>query len=145
MNDRRDQSRIEIGSAGTVEFVGDSLTLATGGQIAVNAASRSLVRDGAQLDVSGAVGVKVAMAANNVEINVQGNEQRDAPVNRDGKALINNNIWVDRRKLVLVPKGTNGYDSDRWYTAGGLLEVAGYLGTQGHSVSEWMAQGPALQ
>ncbi|MGK5011372.1 filamentous haemagglutinin family protein [Janthinobacterium sp. MDB2-8] len=141
VNDRRDQSRIEIGSTGTVEFLGDSLTLATGGQIAVNAASRSLVRDGAQLDVSGAVGVKVAMAANNVEINVQGNEQRDAPVNRDGKALINNNIWVDRRKLVLVPKGTNGYDSDRWYTAGGLLEVAGYLGTQGHSVSEWMAQG----
>ncbi|UQV44235.1 filamentous hemagglutinin N-terminal domain-containing protein [Janthinobacterium lividum] len=141
VNDRRDQSRIEIGSAGTVEFLGDSLTLATGGQIAVNAASRSLVRDGAQLDVSGAVGVKVAMAANNIEINVQGNEQRDAPVNRDGKALINNNIWVDRRKLVFVPKGTNGYDSDRWYTAGGLLEVAGYLGTQGHSVSEWMAQG----
>ncbi|MDN2676610.1 filamentous haemagglutinin family protein [Janthinobacterium sp. SUN033] len=141
VNDRRDQSRIEIGSAGTVEFMGDSLTLATGGQIAVNAASRSLLRDGAQLDVSGAVGVKVAMEANNVEINVQGNEQRDAPVNRDGKALINNNIWVDRRKLVFVPKGTNGYDSDRWYTAGGLLEVAGYLGTQGHSVSEWMAQG----
>ena len=141
VNDRRDQSRIEIGSAGTVEFLGDSLTLATGGQIAVNAASRSLLRDGAQLDVSGAVGVKVAMEANNVEINVQGNEQRDAPVNRDGKALINNNIWVDRRKLVFVPKGTNGYDSDRWYTAGGLLEVAGYLGTQGHSVSEWMAQG----
>ncbi|WP_454774654.1 filamentous haemagglutinin family protein [Janthinobacterium tructae] len=141
VNDRRDQSRIEIGSAGSVEFMGDSLTLATGGQIAVNAASSSLVRDGAQLDVSGAVGVKVAMAANNVEINVQGNEQRDAPVNRDGKALLNNNIWVDRRKLVLVPKGTNGYDSDRWYTAGGLLEVAGYLGTQGHSVSEWMAQG----
>ncbi|PLY45348.1 hemagglutinin [Janthinobacterium sp. ROICE36] len=141
VNDRRDQSRIEIGSAGTVEFMGDSLTLATGGQIAVNAASRSLLRDGAQFDVSGAVGVKVAMAANNVEINVQGNEQRDAPVNRDGKALINNNIWVDRRKLVLVPKGTNGDDSDRWYTAGGLLEVAGYLGTQGHSVSEWMAQG----
>ena len=141
VNDRRDQSRIEIGSAGTVEFLGDSLTLATGGQIAVNAASRSLVRDGAQLDVTGAVGVKVAMAANNIEINVQGNEQRDAPVNRDGKALINSNIWVDRRKLVFVPKGTNGYDSDRWYTAGGLLEVAGYLGTQGHSVSEWMAQG----
>ncbi|WP_425251599.1 filamentous hemagglutinin family protein [Janthinobacterium sp. NFX145] len=141
VNDRRDQSRIEIGSAGTVEFIGDSLTLATGGQIAVNAASRSLLRDGAQLDVSGAVGVKVAMAANNIEINVQGNEQRDAPVNRDGKALINNSIWVDRRKLVFVPKGTNGYDSDRWYTAGGLLEVAGYLGTQGHSVSEWMGQG----
>ena len=64
VNDRRDQSRIEIGSAGTVEFMGDSLTLATGGQIAVNAASRSLLRDGAQLDVSGAVGVKVDMSSN---------------------------------------------------------------------------------
>ena len=30
--------------------------------------------------------------------------------------------------------------TDRWYTAGGLLEVGGYLGTQGHTVGEWMAQ-----
>ncbi|MGT2493623.1 hypothetical protein ACU4GD_31840 [Cupriavidus basilensis] len=50
-------------------------------------------------------------------------------------------MWIDRRSLVFVPKGTNGYDSDRWYTAGGLLEVGGYLGTQGHTVGEWMAQG----
>ncbi|REM40004.1 hypothetical protein DSI31_02580, partial [Mycobacterium tuberculosis] len=34
-----------------------------------------------------------------------------------------------------------GYASDRWYTAGGLLEVGGYLGTEGHTASEWMAQG----
>jgi hypothetical protein len=45
------------------------------------------------------------------------------------------------RELVFVPAGTNGYATDRWYTAGGLLEVGGYLGTQGHSVGEWMAQG----
>lgn len=45
------------------------------------------------------------------------------------------------RDLVRVPAGTNGYASDRWYTAGGLLEVGGYLGTQGHSAGEWMAQG----
>ncbi|MGJ7546629.1 filamentous haemagglutinin family protein [Variovorax sp. LT1R16] len=50
-------------------------------------------------------------------------------------------MWIDRRSLVFVPKGTNGYESDRWYTAGGLLEVGGYLGTQGHTVGEWMAQG----
>lgn len=139
--DRTDQSRIEIVSGGTVDFQKGSITLATGGQVAVSAAGRSLVRDGAMIDVSGAVGVKVSMASNNIKINVQGNEQRDAPVNRDGGQLINNDVWVDLRELVFVPAGTNGYATDRWYTAGGLLEVGGYLGTQGHSVGEWMAQG----
>ncbi|MCM2364646.1 filamentous haemagglutinin family protein [Pseudomonas sp. SR18] len=139
--DRTDQSRIEIVSGGTVDFQKGSITLATGGQVAVSAGQRSLVRDGAMIDVSGAVGVKVSMEANNIKINVQGNEQRDAPVNRDNGQLINNDVWVDLRDLVFVPAGTNGYATDRWYTAGGLLEVGGYLGTQGHSVGEWMAQG----
>ncbi|HCT03937.1 MAG TPA: hemagglutinin, partial [Pseudomonas sp.] len=139
--DRTDQSRIEIVSGGTVDFQKGSITLATGGQVAVSAGQRSLVRDGAKIDVSGAVGVKVSMESNNIRINVQGNEQRDAPVNRDGGQLINNDVWVDLRELVFVPAGTNGYATDRWYTAGGLLEVGGYLGTQGHSVGEWMAQG----
>lgn len=47
-------------------------------------------------------------------------------------------------ELVFVPAGTNGYATDRWYTAGGLLEVGGYLGTQRHNVGEWMAQGGTL-
>jgi len=142
--DRTDQSRVEIVSGGTVDFQKGSITLATGGQVAVTAGQRSLVRDGAMIDVSGAVGVKVAMESNNIKINVQGNEQRDAPVNREGGKLINNDVWVDLRDLVFVPAGTNGYATDRWYTAGGLLEVGGYLGTQGHSVGEWMAQGGTL-
>ncbi|MGJ7545359.1 filamentous haemagglutinin family protein [Variovorax sp. LT1R16] len=145
ITDRRDQSLIDIASGGSVDFQGDSLTLATGGQIVVNAAGRSLVRDGAQIDVSGAVGVRLAMDSNNLLVNVQGNEQRDAPVNRDGKALNSNDVWIDRRSLVFVAQGTNGYASDRWYTAGGLLEVGGYLGTQGHTVGEWMAQGGTLR
>ena len=144
ITDRRDQSRIEVTSGGTVDFQGDSLTLATGGQIDIHAAQRSLVREGARIDVAGAVGVNLAMESNNIKVNVQGNEQRDAPLNRDGKALNSNDVWIDRRSLVLVPKGTNGYASDRWYTAGGLLEVGGYLGTQGHTVGEWMAQGGTL-
>lgn len=139
--DRTDQSRIEIVSGGTVDFQKGSITLATGGQVAVSAGQRSLVRDGAMIDVSGAIGVKVSMEANSIKINVQGNEQRDAPVNRDNGQLINNDVWVDLRELVFVAAGTNGYATDRWYTAGGLLEVGGYLGTQGHSVGEWMAQG----
>uniref|UniRef100_UPI00261FAFF3 two-partner secretion domain-containing protein n=1 Tax=Pseudomonas sp. TaxID=306 RepID=UPI00261FAFF3 len=144
INDRIDQSRVEIVSGGTVEFQDGSITLATGGQVAVTAAQRSLVRDGAMIDVSGAVGVRVSMESNNIKINVQGNEQRDAPVNRDNGKLINNDVWVDLRELVFVPAGTNGYATDRWYTAGGLLEVGGYLGTQGHGVGEWMAQGGTL-
>ncbi|WZB76542.1 hypothetical protein WJ972_13350 [Achromobacter insuavis] len=139
--DRRELSRVEISSSGTVDFASGSITLATGGQIAVQAVRRSLLRDGAILDVAGAVGVPVAMENNNLKINVQGNEQRDAPVNRDSGKLNSNDLWVDIRDLVLVPAGTNGYATDRWYTAGGLLEVSGYLGTQGHAVNEWMAQG----
>ncbi|OTK00812.1 filamentous hemagglutinin family protein [Pseudomonas aeruginosa] len=142
--DRSEQSRVEIVSGGSVDFQGGPLTLASGGQVAVSAAGRSLLRDGAQVDVAGAVGVKVAMESNNIQINVQGNEQRDAPVNRDGGGLASNDVWVDARELVLVPAGTNGYATDRWYTAGGLLELGGYLGTRNHSAGEWMAQGGTL-
>ncbi|NVZ54951.1 filamentous hemagglutinin family protein [Pseudomonas edaphica] len=138
---RRDQSLVEITSDGTVDFRSGSLTLATGGQVGVKAAQRSLLRDGAVIDVSGAIGVKLAMESNSVKVNIQGNEQRDAAVNRDGKALNNNDVWVDVRDLIFVPAGTNGYATDRWYTAGGLLEVGGYLGTRNHGIGEWMAQG----
>lgn len=141
---RSDQSRIDIQSGGSVEFQNGSITLATGGQVAVAAQRRSLVRDGALIDVSGAIGVKVAMESNSIKINVQGNEQRDASVNREKGALNSNDVWVDVRELVYVPAGTQGYATDRWYTAGGLLEVGGYLGTQGHSIGEWMAQGGAV-
>ena len=34
----------------------------------------------------------------------------------------------------------NGYQSERWYTAG-LLEVGGYLATSGARAGEWLAQG----
>jgi len=141
LSDRRDQSRVEIVSGGNVEFQGDSLTLATGGQIAVSATGRSFVANRAQLDVSGAVGVSLAMDTNNVKVNVQGNEQRDAPGNRDSGKLLNANVWIDRRRLIYVPAGVGGYANERWYTAGGLLEVGGYLANQGHRIGEWAAQG----
>lgn len=147
MNDRRDQSRIEIVSGGNVAFEGQSLTLATGGQVVVDAAGRSFLQEGARVDVSGATGVHVSMESNNVKINVQGNELRDSPDNRDsGKlnSLNNNEAWIDRRQLIHVPAGTGGYEADRWYAAGGLLEVGGYLGTQGRSIGEWAAQGGSV-
>ena len=147
LDDRRDQSRIEIVSGGSVLFEGSSTTLATGGQIAVSVnagAGRSTVAEGARLDVSGAIGVQVAMSTNNVQINIQGNEQRDAPLNRDTSVLNNANVWIDRRKLTRVAAGVGGYDKERWYTPGGLLEVGGYLGLQGHGIGEWATQGGSV-
>ena len=91
--------------------------------------------------MAGAIGVRLAMESNNLKIDVQGNEQRDAPVNRDSKLLNNSEIWIDRRTLVKVPGGANGYAGERWYTGGGLLEVGGYLATSGRTASEWLAQG----
>lgn len=144
VSDRTDQSRVEVVSGGTVDFQSGSITQATGGQVAVSAGKRSLVRDGAIIDVSGAVGVKVAMESNSIKVNIQGNEQRDASGNREGGALNSTDVWVDVRELVHVAAGVNGYATDRWYTAGGLLEVGGYLGTRNHSIGEWMAQGGSL-
>ncbi|WP_447639612.1 two-partner secretion domain-containing protein [Pandoraea norimbergensis] len=144
LGDRRDQSRVEIVSGGNVEFQSDSLTLATGGQIAVSAIGRSLVATRAQLDVSGAVGVSLSMDSNNVKVNVQGNEQRDAPGNRDNTALNNANVYIDRRRLIYVPPSVGGYANQRWYTGGGLLEVGGYLSNVAHGIGEWAAQGGTI-
>lgn len=142
---RRDQSLVQIVSSGDVLFDSDSLTLATGGQINVLATRRAMAMARAKLDVSGAVGVQVAMSANNLEVNVQGNEQRDAPSNRDTHRLNNLTVYIDRRYLVRVPAGTQGYTTDRWYTQGGLLEVSGYLNTASHGIGEWVAQGGTVQ
>jgi filamentous hemagglutinin family protein len=142
---RRDQSLVQIVSSGDVLFDSDSLTLATGGQINVLATRRAMAMERAKLDVSGAVGVQVAMSANNIEVNVQGNEQRDAPSNRDTHLLNNLTVYIDRRYLVRVPAGTQGYTTDRWYTQGGLLEVSGYLNTASHGIGEWAAQGGTVQ
>ncbi|VFR94773.1 Filamentous haemagglutinin family outer membrane protein associated with VreARI signalling system [plant metagenome] len=138
---RRDLSLVQVDSSGAVDFQAGSLTLATGGQVAVKATGRTLLRDGAEIDVAGAIGVSVAMETNNLKINIQGNEQRDAPVNRDGAKLNNSDVWLDVRDLVYVPAGTGDNENARWYTAGGLLEVGGYLGTRAVPVSHWLAQG----
>ncbi|MBP6707301.1 MAG: hemagglutinin, partial [Achromobacter sp.] len=139
--DRRDQSRIEVSSGGTIVVQDGAMAIATGGQIALSAARRSVLNEGSVLDVAGAVGVKLAMESNNIKVNIQGNEQRDAPVSRDGKTLNNSDIWVDRRTLIQVAKGVNCYERERWYTQGGLLEVGGYLGTVKHGIGEWAAVG----
>ena len=142
--DRQDQSRIEIVTGGTVTFKGGSQTAAQGGQIAVSATRRIFTEDGALLDASGLRSVALAMASNNIQVNIQGNELRDSPQNRDADVLKNNDVWIDVRSLTLVPKDTGGYASDRYYTAGGLLEVGGYLGTTAHTIGEWSAIGGTI-
>ncbi|QXQ00828.1 filamentous hemagglutinin family protein [Stenotrophomonas indicatrix] len=145
LQDRREQSRIEVVSGGDVNFQAGSLAVATGGQVIADASRRSYLDDGARVDVSGAVGVQVAMESNNVKVKVQGNELRDSPDNRDSGKLISSEVWIDRRQLIEVAAGTGGYEGTRWYAGGGLLEVGGYLDNQGHSISEWAAQGGTVQ
>ncbi|MEW6642874.1 MAG: filamentous hemagglutinin family protein [Pseudomonadota bacterium] len=144
LSDRKDQSRVEIVTGGTVDIAGGSTTLAQGGQVVVSAGQRVFVESGARIDVSGVRDVLVPMAANGILVNIQGNELRDSPQNRDSGALINQNVWVDARNLVLVPAGTGGYASDRYYTAGGLLEVSGYLANTAHKIGEWTAVGGVI-
>ncbi|OYU91962.1 MAG: filamentous hemagglutinin [Bradyrhizobiaceae bacterium PARB1] len=139
--DRQDQSRIEIVSGGSVNFKSNALTMAQGGQVSVMASKRVDLEAGAIIDVSGAVGPALAMRNNTLMVNVQGYELRDSPLNRDSGALNNANIYLDIRDLVLVPAGTGGYASDRYYTRGGLLEVSGYLANTGHTIGEWTATG----
>jgi len=143
--DRLDQSRIEIVTGGDVTFESGSQTRAQGGQVAVQANDgRIAARDGALIDVSGVQGIALDMESNSIMINVQGNEMRDSPGNRENDRLRSNNIWLDVRDLVLLPSGTGGYDGDRWYTGGGLLEIGGHIANMAHGIGEWTAVGGTI-
>ncbi|TAI63813.1 filamentous hemagglutinin N-terminal domain-containing protein, partial [Bradyrhizobium sp. Leo170] len=142
--DREDLSRVEIVTGGLVDFRNGSVTMAAGGQVAVSAGKRAFAETGAVIDVSGARDVVLPMSDNSVKVNVQGNELRDSPQNRDNGALLNQDVWIDARKLALVPAGTGGYASDRYYTPGGLLEVGGYLNNTAHKIGEWTAVGGTI-
>ena len=137
--DRRDLSRIEVVTGGQALFAGGSTTVATGGQIAVSAGKQALVDAGARLDVAGAIGVKVAMESNSVRIDVQGNEQRDSPVNRDSKNLNNSEVWVDRRTLVKV--AGREWLPERALVHGGAAGGGRLSGDQRRGAGEWLAQG----
>ena len=144
LTDRRDQSRIEIVTGGLVHFQNGSYTAAQGGQVAVSAGKRVFAEAGAVIDVSGVQGAVRPMSANQVQVNVQGNELRDSPVNRDSGALLNKNVWIDIRDLVFVAAGIGGYAGERYYTKGGLLEVGGYLANTAHTIGEWAAVGGTI-
>ncbi|HVC59308.1 MAG TPA: filamentous hemagglutinin family protein [Acetobacteraceae bacterium] len=142
--DRLDQSRIEITTGGTVDFAGGSLTMATGGQIAVYAKNRVFVEAGSLLDVAGSVNVVLPASANALTVQMQPFQLRDAPANRDSGALNSQTVNVNIGQLVLIAAGTGGYAQDRYYTAGGLLEVGGELSNVAHTVQEWAAPGGSI-
>ncbi len=154
--DIQDQSRIEITSGGTVRFAGGSLTMAQAGQVAVSAgnaqaaataadvtlatSSRILIDAGAAIDVSGLPDVTLPASVNQVGVNIQGFELRDAPVSRDSGGLASATATVDINQLLDAP-ATAAYPSDRLYTAGGLLEVSGEVANIGHTIGEWSTIG----
>ncbi|MGE4323811.1 MAG: filamentous hemagglutinin N-terminal domain-containing protein, partial [Sphingobium sp.] len=142
--DRKDLSRIDIRTGGTVDFQSESQTIATGGQVAIVGLKRVFVADGAQIDVSGSSGVALSMESNSLLVNVQPYEMRDSPLNREGEHLKSTDIWIDVRSLVLMPDGTGGYDGDRYYTGNGFLEVGGHLGNVERGIGEWTAQGGTI-
>ncbi|MDQ8727797.1 filamentous haemagglutinin family protein [Bradyrhizobium sp. LHD-71] len=148
--DRLDQSRIEIVTGGNVIFKGSasagsgSVTIAQGGQVSVSAGGRIFTESGATIDVSGVRDVVLAMSSNNILVNIQGNELRDSPVNRDNDYLKNADVWVDIRDLIYVPSGTGGYEGNRYYTPGGLLEVGGHLANTAHTIGEWSSVGGTI-
>ena len=134
--DQQYQSRIEIVSGGSVEFQGSSLTLSTGGQIALAAAGRVLADSGATLSAAGSVNTVLPAMANSLQIDVQGYDLRDAPANRDTGALTSHTISVSTADLVQI--------GDLQYTPGGLLEVSGYVAGVGHSIGEWTSVGGSI-
>ena len=143
LNDEQDESRVEIVTGGVVHFADGSDSSAPGGQLAVSAAERVQVDEGALLDVSGSYDVPMAMASNDIAVNIQDNELRDNPQNRLTQDLRNSTVYVDAQTVSLVPASAAD-PSDRDYTPGGLLEVSGYLANIGYGIGEYSSIGGSI-
>ncbi|MEW6640380.1 MAG: filamentous hemagglutinin family protein [Pseudomonadota bacterium] len=98
--------------------------------------SRVLVDSGALIDVSGLPAVPVAASSDVVQVNVRANEMRDSPLQRGG-VLNSKDVWVDTYEL-------NPVASDRVYTAGGLLEVSGWLGQIARPIDQRLTTGGSV-
>jgi len=143
LGDLEDESRIEIVSGNMVEFQSGSDSSAPGGQIAVYAANRVQVDTAALLDASGSYAVPVAMATNDLPVNIQNFELRDNPQNRLTGSLSNSTVFVNAQDVSLVP-ATAADPNTREYSAGGLFEVSGYVANTGHTIGEYTAVGGSI-
>ncbi len=96
-------------------------------------AGRVYVADGVTIDVSGLQNVAVSAADDVVQVNARANELRDSPLNRSG-FLYGTNVWVNVHDLDKVA-------ADQVYTAGGLLEVSGWLGLVQRTLDQRLTTG----
>ncbi|WP_426425311.1 filamentous haemagglutinin family protein [Bradyrhizobium genosp. A] len=99
-------------------------------------AGRVYVADGVTIDVSGLQDVATAASADAVLVNVRANELRDSPLNRSG-ILYGTDVWVNVHDL-------NRVGTDRVYTAGGLLEVSGWLGLTPRTLDQRLTAGGSV-
>ena len=134
--DQLGESRVELSTGGSVDVGAGALVVAQGGQIALGGGSRVLVETGANLDVSGTTNAILPASINDILVNVQPFQTRDAPGNRD--TLKGVNLYVDAETLVEIAGGAY---SGNIYTPGGAIEVSGYLGLIPHSIAEFTAIG----
>ena len=94
--------------------------------------------------MSPAYATPLPMSANQIQVNVQGNELRDSPQNRDSGVLTNRECLGRRARPHSGAGRHRRLCLDRYYTAGGLLEVCGYLATTAHTIGEWTAVGGSI-
>ncbi len=142
--DRKDQSRIEIVTGGLVDFGNGSLTMARAARWRPSPASACSPKTAPSSTSPARSAPCCRCPPMRSRSTSRATSCVTSPQNRDSGVLINSNIWIDARDLTLVPAGTGGYASDRYYTAGGLLEVSGYLNNTGHKIGEWTAVGGSI-
>jgi len=97
---------------------------------------RVYVADGVTIDVSGLLDVPVAATDDVVKVNVRSNELRDSPLQRGG-LLNGKDVWVNVHDL-------NKVAADKIYTAGGLLEVSGWLGLVPRTIDQRLTVGGSV-
>jgi filamentous hemagglutinin family protein len=142
--DQIEESRVELSSGGSITAQSGALVDTPGGQIAMGGGSAVLIQSGATLDVSGSTDAVLPASINDLLVNVEPFQLRDSAANRqpvantDDAALQGTNVYVDERELVQIATGAY---AGNIYTAGGLLEVSGYLGLVPHGIDEWTAIG----
>ncbi|MGO4717494.1 hypothetical protein, partial [Bradyrhizobium sp. 2TAF24] len=98
--------------------------------------ARVLVDSNALIDVSGLAAVPAAASSDVVQVTVRANELRDSPLQRGG-VLNSKDVWVNTYEL-------NPVGVDRTYTAGGLLEVSGWLGQTIRPIDQRLTTGGSV-
>ncbi len=132
---------MEITTGGTVTFAAGSTTLAPGGQIVTDATGRIFAASGAQLDVAGLTGVTAPITENLLAISTEPFNLSESPLNNSTGGVLNSTtLYVNTQDLTEV-SASAADPTPRYYTAGGLLQVAGELANVGHTEAEWSTVG----